>query len=76
MHLRHAGYKLRLVTGSGVDIDAAEAAGEGVILDTLADVKLAQDEYMRLAAGLLAGVTPLEARPLKDREIFDLLGFV
>jgi uncharacterized protein (DUF58 family) len=43
MHLRHAGYKLRLVTGSGVDIDAAEAAGEGVILDTLADVKLAQN---------------------------------
>jgi uncharacterized protein (DUF58 family) len=42
MHLRHAGYKLRLVTGSGIDIDAAETAGEGVILDTLADVKLAQ----------------------------------
>jgi len=43
MHLRHAGYKLRLVTGSGIDIDAAESAGEGVILDTLADVKLAQN---------------------------------
>ncbi|GAA2651985.1 DUF58 domain-containing protein [Paractinoplanes durhamensis] len=43
MHLRHAGYKMRLVTGSGVDIDAAEVAGEGVILDTLADVKLAQN---------------------------------
>ncbi|GIM94557.1 DUF58 domain-containing protein [Paractinoplanes toevensis] len=43
MHLRHAGYKLRLVTGSGVDIDAAEVAGEGVILDTLADAKLAQN---------------------------------
>ncbi|MEU4236604.1 DUF58 domain-containing protein [Actinoplanes sp. NPDC026619] len=43
MHLRHAGYKLRLVTGSGIDIDAAETAGEGVILDTLADVKLAQN---------------------------------
>jgi light-independent protochlorophyllide reductase subunit L len=39
------------------------------------DVKAAQDEYLRLAASLLAGVTPLEARPLKDREIFDLLGF-
>ena len=43
MHLRQAGYKLRLVTGSGIDIDAAESAGEGVILDTLADVKLAQN---------------------------------
>jgi uncharacterized protein (DUF58 family) len=43
MHLRAAGYKLRMVTGSGVDIDAAEATGEGVILDTLADVKLAQN---------------------------------
>lgn len=32
-------------------------------------------EYLRLAAGLLAGVTPLEATPLKDREIFDLLGY-
>ncbi|MFI5897176.1 DUF58 domain-containing protein [Actinoplanes sp. NPDC051513] len=42
MHLRHAGYKLRLVTGSGIDIDAAEG-GEGLILDTLADVKLAQN---------------------------------
>jgi light-independent protochlorophyllide reductase subunit L len=32
-------------------------------------------EYLRLAAGLLAGVTPLDATPLKDREIFDLLGY-
>jgi light-independent protochlorophyllide reductase subunit L len=39
------------------------------------DVAAAQDEYLRLAASLLAGVTPLEAAPLKDREIFDLLGF-
>ena len=41
MHLRHAGYKLRLVTGSGVDIDISELTGEGVVLDTLADVKTA-----------------------------------
>jgi light-independent protochlorophyllide reductase subunit L len=34
-----------------------------------------QDEYLRLAASLLAGVPPLDASPLKDREIFDLLGF-
>jgi len=40
MHLRQAGYKLRLVTGAGVDVDANEIGGEGAILDTLADVKL------------------------------------
>jgi uncharacterized protein (DUF58 family) len=43
VHLRQAGYKLRMVTGSGVDIDAGEIGGEGVLLDTLADVKLAQN---------------------------------
>jgi light-independent protochlorophyllide reductase subunit L len=32
-------------------------------------------EYLRLAASLLAGVQPLEANALKDRDIFDLLGF-
>jgi len=42
MHLRQAGYKLRLVTGAGVDVDANEIGGEGAILDTLADVKLTQ----------------------------------
>ena len=32
-------------------------------------------EYLRLAAQLWAGATPLEGTPLKDREIFDLLGY-
>jgi light-independent protochlorophyllide reductase subunit L len=32
-------------------------------------------EYLRLAANLWAGTTPLEGSPLKDREIFDLLGY-
>lgn len=31
VHLRQAGYKLRLVTGSGADVDATEAAGEGLL---------------------------------------------
>ncbi len=39
------------------------------------DVIAAQDEYMRLAALLWAGVDPIEARPMKDRDIFDFLGF-
>jgi light-independent protochlorophyllide reductase subunit L len=32
-------------------------------------------EYLRLAALMLAGAEPLDARPMKDRDIFDLLGF-
>jgi light-independent protochlorophyllide reductase subunit L len=34
-----------------------------------------QAEYLRLAASLWAGVELVEAAPLKDRDIFDLLGF-
>ncbi|MEN9499203.1 MAG: hypothetical protein RIS83_1022 [Pseudomonadota bacterium] len=34
-----------------------------------------QAEYIRLAEALWAGSDELEAAPLKDREIFDLLGF-
>lgn len=35
----------------------------------------AQAEYLRLARMLWDGVEPLEANPMKDREIFDFLGF-
>jgi light-independent protochlorophyllide reductase subunit L len=39
-------------------------------------IEAVQNEYMRLAASLWDGVTPCdEARSLKDREIFDLLGY-
>jgi light-independent protochlorophyllide reductase subunit L len=34
-----------------------------------------QKEYMRLAASLWLGSEPLSAVPMKDRDIFDLLGF-
>ena len=34
-----------------------------------------QNEYLSLAQKMLDKVGPLEAEPLKDREIFDLLGF-
>ena len=34
-----------------------------------------QDEYLRLAQALWDGTDPLIAESLKDREIFDLLGF-
>jgi uncharacterized protein (DUF58 family) len=42
MHLRHSGYRLRLVTDNGVDIDATEADGGGAIMDHLAEVRLSQ----------------------------------
>lgn len=34
-----------------------------------------QNEYLRLAQSLWDGTDPLIANPMKDREIFDLLGF-
>jgi uncharacterized protein (DUF58 family) len=43
LHLRHNGYKLRLVTGDGVDIDATEVDGDGALLEHLAEVKLSPD---------------------------------
>jgi len=39
VHLRHSGYKLRLVGDTGIDVDAADGYGDGAILDHLAEVK-------------------------------------
>jgi light-independent protochlorophyllide reductase subunit L len=39
------------------------------------EVRSVQEEYLRLAARLWAGVDPMPAVPMKDRDIFDLLGF-
>jgi light-independent protochlorophyllide reductase subunit L len=39
------------------------------------ELEAVQKEYLKLAATLWAGTEPLVAEPLKDREIFDLLGF-
>ena len=39
------------------------------------DVIECQNEYLSLAKNMLDTVEPLEGTPLKDREIFDLLGF-
>ncbi len=39
------------------------------------EVASVQAEYLRLAAALWAGVPPLAAASMKDRDIFDLLGF-
>jgi len=44
-------------------------------MDDSPEVEAVRAEYLRLAASLWAGVEPLAAEPLKDREIFDLLGY-
>jgi light-independent protochlorophyllide reductase subunit L len=45
-------------------------------MDPTPELVAVQDEYMRLASELWAGsIEPLPGKSLKDREIFDLLGF-
>ena len=44
-------------------------------MDPTPEIVVVQNEYLRLAAALLAGTPALDARSLKDRDIFDLLGF-
>jgi light-independent protochlorophyllide reductase subunit L len=39
------------------------------------ELEAVQNEYLRLAAQLWAGTEPIEPRPMKDREIFDFLGY-
>ena len=75
----------RFNDGSGCDAralprprrDPAQPAEE---VDPVRDGGLAgagrgEAEYLRLAASLWAGTEPTDGRPMKDREIFDLLGF-
>lgn len=44
-------------------------------MQTTPDLQRVQDEYLRLANALWEGTDPLVAAPLKDRDLFDLLGF-
>ena len=44
-------------------------------MDESPEVLSVQQEYLRLAASLWAGTDPLVCEPMKDRDIFDLLGF-
>jgi light-independent protochlorophyllide reductase subunit L len=39
------------------------------------EIEAVQSEYLRLAAALWEGVEPQVATPMRDRDIFDLLGF-
>ncbi len=44
-------------------------------MDETPEILAVQHEYKRLAALLWAGTEPCPARPMKDRDIFDFLGF-
>jgi light-independent protochlorophyllide reductase subunit L len=44
-------------------------------MDDVPELQAVQTEYLRLAATLWAGTDPLIASPMRDRDIFDLLGF-
>lgn len=44
-------------------------------METSPELEAVKEEYLRLAAKLWAGVEPMPGRSLKDRDIFDLLGF-
>jgi light-independent protochlorophyllide reductase subunit L len=44
-------------------------------MDPTPEVVAVQNEYLRLAAQLWAGTDPCPAVPMKDREIFDFLGY-
>jgi light-independent protochlorophyllide reductase subunit L len=43
--------------------------------DQSPELQHARDEYLSLATALWNGVEPLDPAPLRDREVFDLLGF-
>jgi light-independent protochlorophyllide reductase subunit L len=44
-------------------------------MESSPELEAVKDEYLRLAAQLWAGTEPLKSVPMKDREIFDFLGF-
>lgn len=44
-------------------------------MESSPELEAVKAEYMRLAAALLAGTDPLIPTPMRDREIFDFLGF-
>jgi light-independent protochlorophyllide reductase subunit L len=44
-------------------------------MDSCPEVDAVQAEYLQLAEALWAGTDPLTPEPMKDRDIFDLLGF-
>lgn len=44
-------------------------------MDPSPDVEQAQQQYLKLAQAMLAGTEPLSVTPMRDRDLFDFLGF-
>jgi light-independent protochlorophyllide reductase subunit L len=44
-------------------------------MEPTAELEAVTNEYLKLATDLWNGVEPVSAQAMKDREIFDLLGF-
>ena len=44
-------------------------------MDTTPELEAVQNEYLRLAQALLDGTDELVPTPMKDRDLFDFLGF-
>ena len=44
-------------------------------MESSPELEKVTNEYMQLAARLWAGTVPLDAKSMKDREIFDFLGY-
>ncbi len=44
-------------------------------METSPELEAVREEYLRLVQSLWDGAEPVEATPMKDREIFDFLGF-
>jgi light-independent protochlorophyllide reductase subunit L len=44
-------------------------------MESTPELELAKAQYMQLAQVLLAGTEPLSVQPMKDRELFDFLGY-
>ena len=44
-------------------------------MDPTPEILGVQEEYMRLADQLWTGFEPIEAKAMKDRDLFEFLGF-
>ena len=44
-------------------------------MDETPEILAVQNEYMQLAEALYKGTEPTMPKPMRDRDIFDLLGF-
>jgi light-independent protochlorophyllide reductase subunit L len=44
-------------------------------MESTPELEKVQQEYLKLAAALLVGTDPLDVTPMKDRDLFDFLGF-